>query len=142
MATTERIEITQQDWATLEAAMDAEGAYAGKSAGTWVIDGNSTEQDCRAVLAQIENCEFEISSPLSGEWAGDPTDFEVVNAAAATTSLEIEFEQDSDEDVEAVNDLATRWLDAYMGAFQAEAERSALAQIDDVDNDAASDYSR
>jgi|SRR5581483_5811624 len=51
------------------------GYRAGVAAGSWVLDGNSTEETARHLLAGIEDGDPEVldslpSSPLSGEWAG------------------------------------------------------------------------
>jgi hypothetical protein len=51
------------------------GAAAGSAAGSWVFDGNSTEDQARRILAGIEDGDPEVldmePSPLSGEWAGE-----------------------------------------------------------------------
>jgi len=54
---------------------EQEGYAAGKAAGSWVTDGNTTMSEYRAILAGIESGDPEIMdmqpSPLSGEWAGE-----------------------------------------------------------------------
>ena len=47
------------------------GYEAGVAAGSWVLDGNSSEADAQALLRMIEDGDpmFEVPSPLSGEWA-------------------------------------------------------------------------
>ena len=54
---------------------EQEGYAAGKSAGSWVTDGNTSVREYRAILAGIESGDPEVMdmepSPLSGEWAGE-----------------------------------------------------------------------
>ena len=51
------------------------GLEAGRAAGSWVIDGNSSEAQARRILQGIEDGDSAIMdmqpSPLSGEWAGE-----------------------------------------------------------------------
>lgn len=51
------------------------GREAGAAAGSWVIDGNTSADTARAILAGYEEGDPEIMdmqpSPLSGEWAGE-----------------------------------------------------------------------
>jgi hypothetical protein len=51
------------------------GREAGHSAGTWVIDGNTSTEQCARILRGIEDGDPEVMdmqpSPLSGEWAGE-----------------------------------------------------------------------
>ncbi len=51
------------------------GKERGKAAGSWVIDGNTTDETARAILKGIMDGDPEIldmrPSPLSGEWAGE-----------------------------------------------------------------------
>ena len=54
---------------------EREGYAAGKAAGSWVTDGNTSVDEYRAILAGIESGDPEIMDmqpyPLSGEWAGE-----------------------------------------------------------------------
>ncbi len=51
------------------------GHERGQSSGTWVIDGNTSEDHARRLLKGIEDGDPEIldmaPNPLSGEWAGE-----------------------------------------------------------------------
>src|SRR5580765_6801139 len=51
------------------------GREAGKAAGSWVIDGNTSSETVQAILKGIEDGDPAIMdmepSPLSGEWAGE-----------------------------------------------------------------------
>lgn len=51
------------------------GEQAGRAAGSWVIDGNTSEETCLWILQGFEDGDPEIMdiqpSPLSGEWAGE-----------------------------------------------------------------------
>ena len=53
---------------------EQEGYDHGKSAGSWLLNGNSTTNDARRLLQGIEDGDPEImdelpAAPLSGEWA-------------------------------------------------------------------------
>ena len=68
--------------ALLEQA-DDEGYERGTAAGSWLLDGNSSEEAARRLLQGIEDGDPEIldalpSAPLSGEWADSPTPSEVL----------------------------------------------------------------
>jgi hypothetical protein len=51
------------------------GYEHGKAAGSWVIDGNTTEEQCAAILKGYGEGDSEVMElcpcPLSGEWAGE-----------------------------------------------------------------------
>jgi hypothetical protein len=51
------------------------GHDAGYAAGTWMTDGNTTDQTYRFLLTGLETGDPEVldmmPSPLSGEWAGE-----------------------------------------------------------------------
>lgn len=69
----------------IETARDM-GTEAGRAAGSWAIDGNTTAETARAILDGIADGDPEVldrfgpPSPLSGEWAGDPTPRDVFDA--------------------------------------------------------------
>lgn len=58
------------------------GYGAGKSTGSWVIDGNTSSRAAHRILQGIEDGDPEIMdmrpNPLSGEWADGPTTRDVV----------------------------------------------------------------
>lgn len=65
----------------------------GENAGSWVIDGNTTESTARAILAGIEDGDPEILDHLpspqwGGEWAGDPTYEQLAVEYGGLTSAE------------------------------------------------------
>ncbi len=51
------------------------GKEHGEAAGSWVIDGNTTDETARYLLKGIANGDPEVMDmmphPLSGEWAGE-----------------------------------------------------------------------
>lgn len=51
------------------------GKDAGRSAGSWFIDGNTTSETAQAIIQGHDDGDPEIMdmqpSPLSGEWAGE-----------------------------------------------------------------------
>ena len=98
-----------------EEALRESGEAAGKAAGSWVSDGNSSEEHCREVLRSIEECEFEIPAPLSGEFADGWTPERVFEDA------DIE-EPEDDEERSALLDV---WETAYRDGFEAQAGEDA-----------------
>jgi hypothetical protein len=105
------LELRQRD----EDALRESGEAAGKAAGSWVSDGNSSENHLRAVLAAIEGCEFEIPAPLSGEWADGWTPERVFEDA------DVEQPEDADEERE----LLDVWEDAFREGYEAQAATDA-----------------
>lgn len=118
--------------AAIEAAR-ARGAEDGKAAGSWVVDGNTSEEALRRLLEGLDEGDPEVldslpAGPLSGEFADGllPRDL--------LASLEVE------EDDEAADDILRAYEDAWSSAVQEEAERSARAMLpedEDEDDEAA-----
>lgn len=58
------------------------GREHGYSAGTWVIDGNTSEETAKAIIAGYEDGDPQVMdmqpSPLSGEWADDLGPYDLV----------------------------------------------------------------
>lgn len=90
----------------LKRAQDA-GYNHGQAAGSWVIDGNTSEDTARAILKGLDEGDPAVydalpSSPLSGEWADAPTPQSVFKDLGMT----------GDED------FASDVLDAYEFGFE------------------------
>ncbi len=96
-----------------------EGKDAGHAAGTWVFDGNTPDEAYARILKGIEDCDPEVMdmqpSPLSGEWAGDPT----------PDSLGKEWGLEGD----TLSEACDIFEQAYSEAFWAEVERVATYQV-------------
>jgi hypothetical protein len=99
-----------------------EGYDAGVAAGSWLLDGNSSEDEARALLRGLDDGDPAVldslpASPLSGEWADAPTPADVLDWF----------------DVEEDDDCAEAVLSAYEEAFsrgvEDEAYRSARAML-------------
>src|SRR5258708_37410949 len=108
----------------LQQAADKLGAKHGHNAGTWAIDGNTSDETKRAIIRGYEDRDPLIldmqPSPLSGEWADDPTIASILD--------EIGLEgPDPDEMVSS--DLLDRYEMAYSDAFWSEVIRSAQATL-------------
>ena len=104
------------DTDTLTAAQTA-GREAGTAHGSWVIDGNTTEETALRILRGYEDGDPEIMDlapyPLSGEWAG-----ESIPELSADLGLD-------PEDAE----IADTFCEAYEDAFWTEVLRSARASL-------------
>src|SRR5205823_2122625 len=112
--TIERREVFDAIADAIEAEADAErermpermresGEKAGRAAGSWVSDGNSSEEHCREVLRLIEECEFDIPAPLSGEFADGWT------PERAFEDADVERPEDDDDE----SSLLDAWEDGY-----------------------------
>jgi hypothetical protein len=106
-----------------EEAMQESGEKAGRAAGSWVTDGNSTDDDRRAVIRMIEECEFETPNPLSGEYADGWTEERAFEDAG------VSMPEDDDER----SSLLTVWEDAFRSGFEAQAGEDARGSLSDED---------
>lgn len=124
MYTGESVAFADEDAAIAEAARKLGEDY-GTAGGSWVTDGNSTDETRRAIIQASEDGEFfeaiapDMSGPLSGEWADGYT--------LGRLSDELGIDEESDE----FPDLCTIFEDAYFQAFEDEAVRSARASLPD-----------
>jgi hypothetical protein len=86
-----------------------DGSEAGRAAGSWVTDGNTSPETFRAILKGYEEGDPAVMdyapSPLSGEWAGESMP-EILGESA-----------DDDE-------IATAYEESYIDAFWCEVLRS------------------
>jgi len=106
--------------AVLQAAMQA-GSEHGIAAASWYFDGNTSDATYRAVLAGIGEGDPAIldsfpCSPLSGEWAGDPTPASVLADCGVA------------EDDDSADDVLSAFEDAFYQASSDEIERVARFQ--------------
>lgn len=94
-------------------AADTAGHKAGTAAGSWVLDGNSTNETAHRILEGLEDGDPEIfdmcPSPLSGEWAGE-----------SIPELSAEYGIDLEDDI-----LASAFEQGFADGWSAEVERSA-----------------
>jgi len=85
------------------------GAEAGRAAGSWVVDGNTSSEQAAELVAMIDDCDPRfydaMPAPLSGEWAGE-------------SLREIFGHHPAEAECEA-------YEDAYRDAYEAEARRAA-----------------
>jgi len=98
-----------------EEAMRESGEAAGKAAGSWVSDGNSTDEHLRGVLRAIEECEFEIPAPFSGEWSDSWT------PARAFEEADVEQPEDDEE----AAPLLDAWEDGFRTGYEEQAAEDA-----------------
>ena len=82
------------------------GAEHGKSCGSWVIDGNTSNETAQKIIDGYDNGDPEVMdycpSPLSGEFADDPTVHDVLKELGVLWS----------------DDRADDLINAYEEAFQ------------------------
>jgi hypothetical protein len=101
---------------------EEEGYERGKAAGSWLLDGNSTEDAARRLLEGIEEGDPEVldelpSAPLSGEYADNPLPRDVLDA------LEV------DEDADHAEDVLRAYEDGFSRGVTDEALRSARVML-------------
>ncbi len=102
------------------------GEQYGRSASTWLLDGNSTDEAAERLLRGILEGDPEImdalpSAPFSGEWADGPTIPGMLAEADVDDADELEPER-SDE-------LATAFEDGYGSGVQLGAEEEARSAL-------------
>lgn len=108
-------------------AADSAGYEAGTAAGSWVIDGNTTEETARHLLEGIEDGDPAVldslpSSPLSGEWADAPLPRDVLENVGMA------------EDDPATDDVLTSYEDGFARGVTDEVTRSARAILPELDS--------
>jgi hypothetical protein len=111
--------------ATFETQARELGAEHGTNAGSWVIDGDTPESTIRQILGMIEDGDpmFEIPSPLSGEWADEPTTDTVADALGVGEAY-----RNGHVDL---SDAFDAYEEAYYEAYQDEVVRSGHAMLPD-----------
>lgn len=118
--------MTHREWEAAVKAMGAAGKRDGTAAGGWVAGENTPEGTLRALLRMWDDGDPAAPSapmPFSGEWAGDPTPEDVIGCE---TDCDPESLSDWERD-----DLVTEYEDAYLEAWQAEAERTVRGLLPD-----------
>ncbi len=97
----------------------AAGEDHGRAAASWYFDGNTPDEAYRRVLVGLEEGNPEVldtlpSSPLSGEWAGDPTPSSVL--------ADLGVDEDADDED------ASAYIDAYCEGFD-QASRDEIERV-------------
>jgi hypothetical protein len=101
-----------------------EGYERGVAAGSWVIDGNTSDQAARRLLAGIEDEDPQVldalpSAPLSGQWADGLTPCGVLAW------------YDLDEDCSSADGVVNAFEDGFSRGVLDEVMRSARAHLGD-----------
>lgn len=115
----------KHDTEAIRSAGESLGRDRGRAAGSWIIDGNTSEDEARAWLTGIADCDpvtmDAMPNPLSGEWAG-----ESIGELISESGLDQRMMDD--DDARDRNDVDV-WMDAYevaySEAFWLEVERAA-----------------
>jgi hypothetical protein len=107
----------------LEAKAFELGRERGASAGSWVVDGNTSDETKRAIINGYNDGDPAVlnmePAPLSGEWGDDPTISDVL------------AELGIGEDEEYEGDLLTEYESGFSDGFWGEVIRSANAMLAD-----------
>lgn len=97
------------------------GLADGKDAGSWVIDGNTSDETCARILQQMEDGDPALQLPelQLGQWADDPSFSEILDAAGVPGTADGEYE----------DDLFLTYSDAWYEGMQSEVERACRARV-------------
>ncbi len=117
---------TETTFATLLEDARKAGAAHGKAAASWYFDGNTSDETYSLVVAGIDDGDPAVldtfpSSPLSGEWADDPTPASVLEDLGVS------------EDDDGADDLLSAYEDGFYEASADEIERVARLQTQPVE---------
>ena len=105
------------------------GREAGKNAGAWATDGNTTRATYEKILRGIDECDPEVMNALpcldlSGQWADGLTDADVLSDIGYC-DVERMLEREPDR----CSDLIGWYRDGYDAAVVAEVERACRLQL-------------
>lgn len=111
--------------ATVEETNDlkvrTQGLADGTAAGTWVIDGNTSDETCREILRLMDDGDPALDLPelRLGEWADDPSFGEILDVAGVPGTVDGDYE----------DDLFCTYSDAWYEGLHAEVERACRARV-------------
>lgn len=120
--------LTDEQYADLDSRVRQHGRESGQAAGTWTIDGNTSGDTARAILREIEDCDFEPPpppSPFAGQWADDPRPIDVIDEAIARDA---EYEATDLTDDE-LDELSLAWIDEWTGGYVEQVEADARSRL-------------
>jgi hypothetical protein len=118
--------MSDAEWKAALIAMDKAGTRAGTAAGSYLVDGNTTEEQAETLLKQIEEGDPAAPcppDPLSGEWADMPRLWDVI---ADETDCDLDSLTPDEE-----SELGDAYEQAFYAAWYDEVERSCRAKIAD-----------
>lgn len=122
----ETIELTPELWAQTVAEAATMGANDGKAAGTWIFDGDTTEETWRAARKMVDEGDpalwDEYASPLSGEWADGLTPDALMDELGIVARTASSEERD---------ELCTAYETAHSDAWSDEVGRAVAAHFAD-----------
>ena len=110
MATTEE---------TNELLVRNQGLADGVAAGSWVVDGNTSDNECASILRMMDECAWDGPELRLGEWADDPTFGDILDAAGVPGTVDDDYE----------DDLFCVYSDAWYEGMQNEVERTCRARL-------------
>lgn len=116
--------VTQEQ--TDELKVRERGLSDGAAVGTWVIDGNTSDETCAEILRLMADCAWDGPELRLGEWADDPSFEEILS------DIDIEIDEECPE---ATDDLFCTYSDAWYEGLQHEVERACLARVTPVVTD-------
>lgn len=128
--------ITDAQLAAAHNSAERTGAAHGQAAGTWLIDGNTSDETKREILTMHDAGDPALwdlmPSPLSGEWADGYSTARCVRNALADAGVSPDH---PDAEGAIANEILDTYEQAYSQAWEAEAVRSARANLPADDDD-------
>ncbi len=132
MSTHDRTESASLTAALREA--ESLGRHEGAAAGSWAIDGNTSDQEARAVLAAFEDGTYfdNTPGPLSGEWADtrSPRDL-YEDATGQDAHADASFNSDAYHSL--LDTLCNTYEAEWFAAYERTATYSARYQLGEVE---------
>ncbi|QGJ90088.1 hypothetical protein HWC80_gp048 [Mycobacterium phage Indlulamithi] len=106
---------------TLEDRAAELGKDYGKAVGSWVVDGNTSKEQCDKLIEGIDTCDPEvmdlIPSPLSGEFADGPTVYSVLKELGLDPAV---FDEQFDHLIDVYEEaFSESWCDTVYQAAHA-----------------------
>jgi hypothetical protein len=107
------------------------GRNHGLNVGSWVVDGNTSEDTCRRISQGWDDGDPEIMdmcpSPLSGEWAGEPTPDDIVEMFCKGA---VDWSQDGiQEIVELHAEILSSYEEGFSDGYWSQVLTSCLAMM-------------
>lgn len=98
-----------------------QGLADGAAAGSWVIDGNTSDETCARILRMMSDGDPALDLPelRLGEWADDPSFSDILDAAGVPGTVDGDYE----------DDLFCTYSDAWYEGLHSEVERACLARV-------------
>lgn len=106
---------------TNELLVRTQGLNDGRDAGSWVIDGNTSDETCARILSMMDDGDPALDLPelQLGQWADDPSFGDILDAAGVPGTVDDDYE----------DELFCVYSDAWYEGLHLEVERACRARV-------------